>query len=108
EVLAQARNGVAAPDKVLRAFIAPVVDRALRGGEGWRNYIRLLAQVANLPQGESFIVPVNVHYDSVVRDFIAALCRIYPNMNATDVHWYFHFFQATISHVLVESGMVDR
>lgn len=108
EVLKEAGDAPPDPEQLLRAFIGPVVDHALRGGEGWRDYIRLLAQVANLPQEESFIVPVNRHYDSVVKDFISALCRIYPQMDATDVHWYFHFFQATISHVLVESGMVDR
>src|SRR5690606_27657654 len=43
------------PEAVLRSFIKPVVDRSLRGGEGWRNYIRLLAQVANLPQEESIV-----------------------------------------------------
>ena len=108
DVLAEAGESSPDPEQLLRAFIGPVVNHALRGGEGWRDYIRLLAQVANLPQEESFIVPVNTHYDSVVKDFIAALCRIYPAMATTDVHWYFHFFQATISHVLVESGMVDR
>jgi len=108
EVLVEAGEGPLDPERLLRAFIGPVVNHVLRGGEGWRDYIRLLAQVGNLPQEESFIVPVNVHYDSVVRDFVAALCRIYPSMGATDVHWYFHFFQAAISHVLIETGMVDR
>lgn len=108
DALADPDEAAASAEAVLRAFIAPVVNSALRGGDGWRNYIRLLAQVANLPQKESFMVPVNVHYDSVVNDFIAALCRIYPTMDPVDVHWHFYFFQATISHVLVESGMVDR
>lgn len=97
-----------APEAVLRAFIAPVVEHSMRGGEGWRNYIRLLAQVANLPQEESFLAPVNVHYDSVVREFVAQLQRIFPAMPAADVHWSFYFYQAAITHILIEAGVVDR
>lgn len=97
-----------APEDVLRAFIAPVVEHSMRGGKGWRNYIRLLAQVANLPQEESFLLPVNVHYDSVVREFVNQLQRVFPDMPAADVHWSFYFYQAAITHILIEAGVVDR
>lgn len=107
-VVDAAGDQVPDPEAVLRAFITPPIEHSLRDGEGWRNYIRLLAQVTNLPQEESIVVPVNIHYDSVVHNVIVQLRRSYPNMSAADVHWYFHFFQAAITHVLIESGLVDR
>ena len=40
---------------ILRAFLNPVVERTLNGGEGWKNYIRLMAQLAHVPQQEPYI-----------------------------------------------------
>jgi AcrR family transcriptional regulator len=95
-------------EEVLSAFIEPVVEKVLRGGEGWRNYIRLLAQVAHMPQEESFLVPVNIHYDAVVREFVEQMARLFPDMAREDVHWGFYFYQAAITDLLNEPGMVDR
>ncbi|MBR9911796.1 MAG: hypothetical protein GYB33_15735 [Gammaproteobacteria bacterium] len=93
---------------VLRAFLKPIVEKSLRGGEGWRNYVRLLAQVAQLPQEETFLRPATDQSDAVVMLFIDELRKILPAMSAEDLHWSFYFYQAAITHVLVESGIVDR
>lgn len=95
-------------EAILRALIATIVDRAVRGGPGWRNYVRLLAFVANHPQEEDYVSPFRNHYDHVIRDFVAALARLHPEMTMPDVQWGFFFFQAATTHVLVESGMLDR
>lgn len=96
------------PDELFRAFLQPIVDRALRGGEGWHNYIRLLAHVANQPQDASYVTPFNQNYDSIIKAYTDHLRSIEPELNDTDVYWAFYFFQAAVSHVLTESGMVDR
>ena len=96
-------------EALIRAFLAPVVERAMQRGEGWRNYIRLLAQVGCLPQQqENFVVPVNERYDAVVTDYIAELRKLLPQMKDVDVHWGFYFLQATIANAIIETGMVDR
>lgn len=96
-------------EALLRAFLWPVVHRATQCGDGWRNYIRLLAQVGCLPQQqESFVVPVNEHYDAVVLDYVAALRKLLPKADEIDVHWGFYFLQAAIANALIETGMVDR
>jgi len=96
------------PDELFRAFLQPIVDRALRGGEGWHNYIRLLAHIANQPQDASYVTPFNENYDSIIEAYIDHLRSIKPELDDTDVYWAFYFFQAAVSHVLTESGMVDR
>jgi AcrR family transcriptional regulator len=95
-------------ESVLRAFIEPVVDRSMRGGPGWKNYIQLMAQIANLPQRESFVSAVPEHYEGTVRAFIDSIRSIYPSMNDSDLQWSFYFYQAAITHILVESGIIDR
>jgi len=96
------------PDELFRAFLQPIVDRALRGGDGWHNYIRLLAHVANQPQDASYVTPFNENYDSIIKAYIDHLRGIEPTLDDPDVYWAFYFFQAAVSHVLTESGMVDR
>lgn len=93
---------------ILRAFILPIVDRSLNHGAGWKNYVRLLARLANLPQEETFLSPYRRHFDEVIADFIAALREADPRMDPDDVHWGVFFLQAAITHIMVESGMLDR
>ena len=102
------RSRKARLEAVLRAFIEPVIDRSMRGGPGWKNYIRLMAQIANLPQQESFVSAVPENYESVVLGFIEAIRAIYPNMSEADLQWSFYFYQAAITHILAESGVIDR
>jgi AcrR family transcriptional regulator len=96
------------PEELFRAFLQPVVDRALTGGEGWHNYIRLMAHIANQPQDKSYITPFNENYDSLMQVFVDHLRNIRPELADEDLYWAFYFFQAAVSHILTQSGMVDR
>lgn len=95
-------------EAIIRALISPIAERSMRGGPGWKNYIRLLAFVANHPQEEEYVSPFRDHYDSLIDAFIRALVDIHPEMAALDVQWGFFFYQAATTHILVESGMLDR
>lgn len=95
-------------EAIIRAFIMPIVERSMRGGAGWKNYIRLLSLIANTPQDEAFVAPFSNHYDSVISQYIDALKEVDPEMKDENIRWSFFFFQATITHILVESGMLDR
>lgn len=93
---------------VLNAFIMPIIDKSLRHGPGWKNYIRLLAQMANFSQDEEFMATYRRIFDQVIEGFLQALQEIHPEMDEPDVHWCFFFLQAAITHILIESTMVDR
>ncbi|WP_380872134.1 TetR/AcrR family transcriptional regulator [Sphingomonas sp. DBB INV C78] len=93
---------------IIQAFVAPVVEKSMRGGEGWKNYIRLLARLANLPQEESFLSPYRNSFDDIVDAYVRALRALHPDMVPEDVNWAFYFLQAATTHVLVESGVLDR
>jgi AcrR family transcriptional regulator len=102
------KNRRARLNAVLKAFVEPVIERSMRGGPGWKNYVRLLAQIANLPQQEAFVRPMPDNYEDTVRAFIDAMRSIYPKMAEADVQWSFYIFQAAFTHILAESGLVDR
>ncbi len=93
---------------IIRAFVTPVIEKSMRGGVGWKNYIRLLARLANLPQEEGFLSPYRSSFDAIVVDYVAALRALHPEMDGLDVHWAFYFLQAATTHILVESGVLDR
>ncbi|HUD91097.1 TetR/AcrR family transcriptional regulator [Sphingobium sp.] len=95
-------------EAIIRALIAPIAERSMRGGAGWKNYIRLLAFVANHPQEEDYVSPFRQHYDSLIHDFVSALSALHPEMTPPDLQWGFFFYQAATTHILVESGMLDR
>jgi AcrR family transcriptional regulator len=95
-------------EAVIRALISPIAERSMRGGPGWKNYIRLLAFVANHPQEEEYVSPFRQHYDRLISSFVEALVAIHPEMAPLDVQWGFFFYQAATTHILVESGMLDR
>ncbi len=108
QVIADAKDQPPQLEKIIRAFFAPVVDRVMRGGEGWGNYIRLLAQVSNVRQQENFLSPVTEFYDDTARRFIDQIARSLPDMAPASRHWAFYFYQAAIVHILTQSGVVDR
>ena len=96
------------PEAIVRAFLTPILKRWAHGGAGWKNYVQLLARVANQPQTESFQVPVNQHYDNVVRAYVAQIQHSQPGQDPVDMHWGFYFLQTAITHVLLETGVADR
>jgi AcrR family transcriptional regulator len=102
------RSGKPKLEAVLLAFIEPVVERSMRGGPGWKNYIRLMAQIANLPQQEVFVSAVPENYEGIVRSFIESIRVMYPKMSEADLQFSFYFYQAAITHILAESGVIDR
>ncbi len=95
-------------DAIIRALVGAIFEKSMRGGPGWKNYIRLLAFVANHPQEEEHLAPFRVHYDQLIQDFVDALGKLHPEMTPLDVQWGFFFYQAATTHILVESGMLDR
>lgn len=95
-------------EAIIRAFIAPVVEKALHRGKGWSNYIRLMGHTANMPQEEQFMAPFRVYFDGIVRNYVTALVDLHPELTEADIHWCFFFYQAAITHIITQSQMLDR
>ena len=69
----------------LHAFIDTDLDLYINGGEGWRNYAALGAQISNTPEwgAEMF----DRHFDPVVLRLIGILKRAMPDCSESDVFW---------------------
>lgn len=107
-VVAEAGDQPPPLSAILRAFIEPVFNLVRRGGAGWANYIRLLAQVSSAPQKEGFVTPIIESYDPTVHAFTAQVARAMPTMDPEALTWAFYFYQASIIHILTQAGLVDR
>lgn len=94
-------------DRILRAFLEPVISRATSGDEGWKHYVQVLAWAMNMRDNEDFIRPLQERWIPIIRQYVAALCEIYPKASAEDINWAFYFLEASLIHILVESGIVD-
>src|SRR6187431_2554949 len=66
-----ATNGKPTVEGALRAFLDTDLDLYIQGGEGWRNYAALGAQVANSPQWGAELM--DEHFDPVVLRLIEML-----------------------------------
>jgi AcrR family transcriptional regulator len=68
---------------LIHAFTEPML---LRAGEnqGWRNYFRLTAQLANSRQ--SILLLVADEYNAIAGEFIAQLQRLFPQANQIAIH----------------------
>ena len=73
----EAQGGDVTARGVIAAFIDPLIERALTGEAGWKNYFRLVALVNNTPAwgGET----MHRFFDPVVHQFIDALKRAMPD-----------------------------
>ena len=67
----EATNGRPTVEGALRAFLDTDLDLYIQGGEGWKNYAALGAQVANTPEWGAQMM--DEHFDPVVLRLIALL-----------------------------------
>ena len=77
---------------VVSAYVSPVAARA-REGQGFRNYLGLIAQVANsrLPA----LSLVAHHFNPGAQRFLDAFAAIYPRCSARRLHHAYQFMLAT-------------
>ena len=91
---------------MIAAFIDPLVERALRGEAGWKNYFRLVALVNNTPAwgGET----MHRFFDPVVHQFIDTLQRALPDAELRDLYWGYQFLTGSMMLALSETGRIDQ
>jgi AcrR family transcriptional regulator len=90
----------------LRAFLDTDLDLYIEGGEGWRNYAALGAQVANVPEWGAELM--DEHFDPVVLRLIELLKLALPDCSAEDIFWGYHFVTGALMLTLARTGRIDK
>lgn len=91
---------------VIKAFIDPLIERSLTGGQGWKNYFALVAQVNNTPAwgGET----MHRFFDPVVHQLVDTLKRAMPQADEADLYWCYQFLTGSMMLALSETGRIDQ
>jgi len=90
---------------ILRAYLDTDLDLYMTGGDGWRNYAALGAQVAMAPEWGAKLF--DTHFDPVVRKMIGLLQLALPNCPEEDLFWGYHFVSGVLVHSLARTGRID-
>lgn len=93
-------------DGALRAFLDTDLDLYIEGGEGWRNYAALGAQVANTPEWGAEMM--DAHFDPVVLRLVALLKKALPGCADEDIFWGYHFVTGALMLTLARTGRIDK
>lgn len=90
----------------LHAFLDTDLDTYIEGGEGWKNYAKLGAQVANTPEWGADLM--DEHFDPVVLRLIALLRRAMPDCPEERIFWGYHFVTGSLMLTLARTGRIDK
>ncbi|MEH3039134.1 MAG: TetR family transcriptional regulator [Sphingomonas paucimobilis] len=91
---------------VLQAFLDTDLDLYIQGGDGWRNYAALGAQVANTPEWGADMM--DDYFDPVVLRLVDILQRAMPECSRTDLFWGYHFVTGALMLTLARTGRIDK
>jgi AcrR family transcriptional regulator len=99
-------KGKPSVEGALRAFLDTDLDLYISGGEGWKNYAALGAQVANAPQWGAEMM--DAHFDPVVLRLIDLLQKALPDCAREDIFWGYHFVTGALMLTLARTGRIDK
>jgi AcrR family transcriptional regulator len=101
-----ASNGKPTVEGALRAFLDTDLDLYIDGGDGWKNYAALGAQVANTPEWGASLM--DEHFDPVVLRLIDLLKKALPDCPEADIFWGYHFVTGGLMLTLARTGRIDK
>jgi AcrR family transcriptional regulator len=101
-----ATKGKPTVEGALRAFLDTDLDLYIEGGDRWKNYGALGAQVANTPQWGAELM--DKHFDPVVLRLIGLLKRALPHCSEEDIFWGYHFVTGALLLTLARTGRIDK
>jgi AcrR family transcriptional regulator len=90
----------------LRAFLDTDLDLYIEGGDGWRNYAALCAQVSNTPEWGADLM--DEYFDPVVLRLIGLLKEALPDSAEEDIFWGYHFVTGALMLTLARTGRIDK
>jgi len=100
-----ATGGRPTVEGALRAFLDTDLDLYSQGGENWKNYGALGAQVSNTPYGAELF---DLHFDPVVLRLIDLLKKALPDCAEADIFWGYHFVTGALMLTLARTGRINR
>ncbi len=101
-----ATDGRPTVEGALRAFLDTDLDLYIEGGERWKNYAALGAQVANTPEWGAELM--DQHFDPVVLRLIELLKKALPHCAEQDIFWGYHFVTGALMLTLARTGRIDK
>ena len=101
-----AAGGKPTVEGALHAFLDTDLATYIEGGEGWRNYAKLGAQVANTPEWGASLM--DEHFDPVVLRLIELLKKALPDCAEQDIFWGYHFVTGALMLTLARTGRIDK
>lgn len=90
----------------LQSFFEPVLLLWETGGEGWKNYLRLVALVNNTPAWGGNTM--TQFFDPVIDKLIGLLRIVLPTAHDEDLYWCYHFVSGALSLSFAETGRIDN
>ena len=90
----------------LHAFLDTDLDLYIEGGERWKNYAQLSAQVSNTPEWGAELM--DEHFDPVVLRLIGLLKQALPGCPEEDIFWGYHFVTGALCLTLARTGRIDK
>ena len=101
-----ATKGKPTVEGALHAFLDTDLDLYIQGGESWKNYGALGAQVANTPEWGAELM--DTHFDLVVLRLIEILKKALPKAAEEDIFWGYHFVTGALMVTLARTGRIDK
>ncbi len=92
-------------ERIVDAFTRPLFDRAIESGDGWDDYVRLIAQINSQRFWASTLMAP--YFDSIAVKFCDALRTISPSSTEYAVLLAYQFMAGTILSVLAQNGRID-
>ncbi len=88
------------------AFVIPLLERARKGDDGWKNYFRLIALVNN--DASHVAQHIMSYFDPLVHRLILAVKQALPDSSEEELFWCFHFLTGSLTLALSRTGRLDR
>jgi len=92
-------------ERILKAFITPVMEAQSSHDPGWRNYCRLVAEVNSSAVWAGMMT---AHFDSLIAKFIDALRLALPGVKDKDLYWAYHMLTGALTLTMADTGRIDR
>lgn len=105
EAYVKAKAGAMTVEGVIAAFVEPLLRISQEGGQGWKSYFALVAQVNNTPAwgGETMAR----FFDPVVHQLVETLKTVRPDAEYRDLYWCYQFLTGSMMLALSETGRID-
>lgn len=101
-----ASGGRPTVEGALRAFLDTDLDLYIQGGESWKNYAAVVAQVAAAPDWGADLM--EQHFDPVVLRLVEILRRALPDCSEADIFWSYQFVTGALMLTLARTGRIDK